>query len=312
MSHEEVSVGEIHGFDHDFDPQVDRKYQCPICLAVLREAVQTSCGHRFCEECLKGVIKARTCAKCPVDNRWFRVRGEVFPDIATRREILSLTVKCDYNKGEDRCQWKGELRELQEHKDTCQMAPHTLRVQLWTDRDPRRSGRPHGDLQEKTSRVMHHLLECEKFPVTCTVCGAVGILRKNIPDHIEQDCPLVEVKCTFNRLGCKAEEKRQNLQKHNKECWQQHLALMADNELLLRSDMHKLRITVESLTNDVEDLKDLAVRQEVIMKIQRRQIRKLRGESASDAVSTTSDEDVNDAATNTITMEMDDDSANIS
>ncbi|XP_046326222.1 TNF receptor-associated factor 6-like isoform X1 [Haliotis rufescens] len=342
MSVEEVSIQEIHGFDHDFDPEVDRKYQCPICLAVLREAVQTSCGHRFCEECLKGVIKyapvvsmsggsnlnlslrARTCAKCPVDNRWFRVRGEVFPDNATRREVLSLTVKCDHNKGDDRCQWKGELRELQDHKDACQMAPlpceyncgltvtrgEAVAHMASCRRRPVACDHCHITLA-LADRPMHHLLECEKFPVTCTVCGAVGILRKNIPDHIEQDCPLVEVRCTFHRLGCKAEEKRQNLEKHNKDYWQQHLALMAENELHLRSEMQKFRITVESLTNDVEDLKGLAVRQEVIMKVQRRHIQRLRGESNNDSVSTTSDDDVADAGTNTITVDMDEDSANI-
>lgn len=40
------------GYDLDFVDPKDDKYMCPICLLVLREPLQTECGHRFCRVCI--------------------------------------------------------------------------------------------------------------------------------------------------------------------------------------------------------------------------------------------------------------------
>lgn len=45
------------GYDADFDPPLENKYECPICLMALRTAVQTPCGHRFCRGCIERSIR---------------------------------------------------------------------------------------------------------------------------------------------------------------------------------------------------------------------------------------------------------------
>ena len=40
------------GYDEYFDPPLENKYECSICLLGLREPVQTPCGHRFCRGCI--------------------------------------------------------------------------------------------------------------------------------------------------------------------------------------------------------------------------------------------------------------------
>lgn len=50
--------GRSEGYDEFFEPPLESKYECPICLLGLREPVQTSCGHRFCKGCIKRSIRS--------------------------------------------------------------------------------------------------------------------------------------------------------------------------------------------------------------------------------------------------------------
>ncbi|EDO29107.1 predicted protein [Nematostella vectensis] len=45
------------GYDEFFDPPLESKYECPICLLGLRDPVQTPCGHRFCFNCIRRSIR---------------------------------------------------------------------------------------------------------------------------------------------------------------------------------------------------------------------------------------------------------------
>lgn len=47
------TVERIDGYDEFFDPAVSTDYECPVCMLVLRNPVQTQCGHRFCAACIK-------------------------------------------------------------------------------------------------------------------------------------------------------------------------------------------------------------------------------------------------------------------
>lgn len=45
------------GYEAEFEEEPDKKYVCPVCLIVMKDAVQTSCGHRFCQSCILKVSK---------------------------------------------------------------------------------------------------------------------------------------------------------------------------------------------------------------------------------------------------------------
>lgn len=45
------------GYDFVFVDELSPGQTCPICLVVMRNPVQTVCGHRFCEDCLVGAFR---------------------------------------------------------------------------------------------------------------------------------------------------------------------------------------------------------------------------------------------------------------
>ncbi len=50
------NVERVFGHDEVFDPPASIDYECPICIMVLRNPVQTPCGHRFCATCINSQI----------------------------------------------------------------------------------------------------------------------------------------------------------------------------------------------------------------------------------------------------------------
>ncbi|CAH2006602.1 unnamed protein product [Acanthoscelides obtectus] len=69
----------------------EARFECPICLAWLRDPVLTSCGHRFCRNCIYSWLEREHA--CPVDNLKLN-KEDIFPDNFTRREISQQRTKC--------------------------------------------------------------------------------------------------------------------------------------------------------------------------------------------------------------------------
>uniref|UniRef100_A0A8C5EXG4 TNF receptor-associated factor n=1 Tax=Gopherus evgoodei TaxID=1825980 RepID=A0A8C5EXG4_9SAUR len=170
---------ETQGYDVEFDPPLESKYECPICLMALREAVQTPCGHRFCKGCIVKSIRDAG-HKCPVDNE-ILLENQLFPDNFAKREILSLKVRCP-NKG---CLLKMELRHLELHDQNCPLAN-----------------------------------------VFCEYCNTM-LIREQMPNHYDNDCPTAPVPCTYSAFGCPEKMQRNDLARHMQEYTQVHMRMMA-------------------------------------------------------------------------------------
>ena len=62
------SSGDYSEHEPKFKVNVD-KWRCPICDRVVRNPVQTTCGHRFCERCLFEYLPADgTPVRCPANE----------------------------------------------------------------------------------------------------------------------------------------------------------------------------------------------------------------------------------------------------
>ncbi|XP_062973496.1 TNF receptor-associated factor 6 [Elgaria multicarinata webbii] len=223
---------ETQGYDVEFDPPLESKYECPICLMALREAVQTPCGHRFCKACIVKSIRDAG-HKCPVDNE-ILLEHQLFPDNFAKREILSLMVKCP-NKG---CNQKMELRHLEDHQLHCGFA---------SEKCPQCQ-----DIFQKNQLQEHMKLQCPRRQIFCPNCGNdmtyeekevhdeicplanvcceycnTGLIREQLPNHYDNDCPTAPVPCTYSFFGCPEKMQRNELARHMQEFTQVHMRMMA-------------------------------------------------------------------------------------
>ncbi|KAM4721575.1 TNF receptor-associated factor 6 [Rhinophrynus dorsalis] len=230
-------IEDTQGYDVEFDPPLESKYECPICLMALREAVQTPCGHRFCKACiLKSLRDAGH--KCPVDNE-ILLENQLFPDNFAKREILSLKVKCSSSG----CFAKMELRQLESHLTQCEFA----NVEC---------GQCQGSFQ-RNKIEQHILVECPRRLVACENCSQSmayvekmdhdqccplayvtceycqeNLIREQMANHYNMDCTRAPIQCTYGQFGCTEKMPRYDLARHLQEFTQAHMQMMA---LTLRS-----------------------------------------------------------------------------
>ncbi|NWH58739.1 TRAF2 factor, partial [Geococcyx californianus] len=129
-----------------------QKYLCSNCHNVLKKALQTLCGHRYCSACLSWIVrnnKNAICQKCKEEDPSTLSEGSLlaeeraFGDAAINKEISELQVHC-MTLG---CSWSGIMRHFEEHQSLCEYA----------------------------------LIPCH------TGCGHV-VMRKKLADHLENGC----------------------------------------------------------------------------------------------------------------------------
>ncbi|KAM6980493.1 TNF receptor-associated factor 6 [Aplochiton taeniatus] len=226
-------IAPLQGYDVEFDPPLESKYECPICLMALRSAVQTPCGHRFCKNCIEKSIRD-TGQRCPVDNE-ILLEEQLFPDNFAKREILSLTVRCP-NTG---CNNKMELRRLESHITQCpfEMVPcPQCQESVWKSQleehisvqCPRRTvSCPDCVASFVFEDTKLHEQQCPFASVTCQYCG-MELIRDQMECHCDADCPKVPIACTFSAFGCRERMQRHDLAQHMQEFTQMHLRSMAD------------------------------------------------------------------------------------
>ena len=202
----------------DTQAELLEELKCAICLELVSDPVQTSCGHLFCGKCIKGTHT------CPIDRKQFTFHPDNFND----RRVHNFKVKC-HNKGRG-CQWQGSLGDADEHTNTdcgyaivvCTNNGCGLRVQrqeLDNHRNNFCSQRKYNCpycFQKDTHQeiVTTHFTRCEEMPLLCPGGCGRGIMRRNMAQHLSEECPEELVACTYAIAGCEETVKRKDLHEH--------------------------------------------------------------------------------------------------
>lgn len=224
------------GYDFEFVNLKDDKYDCPICLLVLRDPVQTPCGHRFCHKCIHRWLSESGEARCPVDNTSV-IREQLFPDNFAKREILSLQVKCP--KSKEGCGTIEVLKQLTKHLEICgyisipcpnECSDILLRKDLPHHLSQICSKRKIvcckcGEQITAEKEQEHLETQCPMVTVTCHFCGC-ELLRDQKKNHEDFDCPKALVPCQYKPMGCSVVLERCEMSHHLQESIQQHMNLM--------------------------------------------------------------------------------------
>ncbi|NWU36653.1 TRAF2 factor, partial [Hylia prasina] len=129
-----------------------QKFLCSNCNNILKRALQTLCGHRYCSACLAWIVrnnKNAICQKCKEEDpntlgeESLLAEERAFGDAAINKEISELRVHC-VTLG---CSWSGIMKDFEEHQSLCEYA----------------------------------LIPCH------TGCGHV-VMRRKLADHLENGC----------------------------------------------------------------------------------------------------------------------------
>ena len=90
-----------------------------------------------------------------------------------------------------------------------------------------------------------HLKECPKMKVSCELCGEEKY-RKDMTQHLEDDCPEKMLDCPFVKYKCLERIKRKDIDKHLEEKETKHLGLKLEDLINKQSqEINKLNENIE-------------------------------------------------------------------
>ncbi|XP_070532241.1 TNF receptor-associated factor 2-like [Ptychodera flava] len=223
----------------------DEKFLCTSCRLILKDPLQSFCGHRFCRSCVHGLSRLLGRYECPTCSRDDSTEGSVFdidklfPDRAIYREMKDLRTRCT-NRG---CEWQGIFRQYEAHLESC-----------W------------------------------QVEVDCTYCGN-KVIREKMQEHtdlLNGDCPNKMQPCKFYDIGCKTPIEKGQEAEHSALAVQDHMRLLLQGVNRLKQFretleengqeyrrltvtiedhcgiLHNLQIDINRLENDLKNLPSLA------------------------------------------------------
>ena len=254
------------------EPPKHLQTECSVCLCVLKEpCLLDCCGNRFCQGCIEPIKSEKR--PCPLCNLPFTTS---LLDKQLKRTLNSLYIYCPQKVVG--CTWTGELGTLSQH----------LNVNCEDEIDARYNGCSFASLKcthckkdiQRQSIVKHETDQCPERPYSCDYCHDYASTCKDVTDnhwpmcpsrsvpcpnecgkyptrnklekHLEDDCSLAVVSCTFSYAGCTIKLPRQDLSSHLTDDLSSHMSLQARYH---QHQLKELQLEVKELKLDNQKLK---------------------------------------------------------
>eukprot|EP00456_Euglypha_rotunda_P025063 TRINITY_DN20357_c0_g1_i3.p1 TRINITY_DN20357_c0_g1~~TRINITY_DN20357_c0_g1_i3.p1 ORF type:complete len:240 (+),score=18.39 TRINITY_DN20357_c0_g1_i3:105-824(+) len=213
---------DAQGFDPDLFVKPEKLQEleliCPICECVIKDAVETPCGHLFCNACILLCLQKQK--NCPIDRKDLS-EGDIHRSIRVDRVVGQQQVHCALQ--EDGCGWVGQFSDMEAHSaKKCEYAQVNCEHKGCEEKARRKDIAEHEtklcgfrpfecpDCKEKLilKQAEEHKPVCTAAPVQCSNdCKTLGLLRSTIENHLAKECLARPVPCPYLISGCNAKLK---------------------------------------------------------------------------------------------------------
>ncbi|XP_041371123.1 TNF receptor-associated factor 2-like [Gigantopelta aegis] len=235
-----------------FESGFDNKFICGLCKKILRDPLQSFCGHRFCKECVKKTIGSSSNVPCPScteehieDGEYNMLKSEqMFPDNAVKREMIRQSAMCA-NSG---CTWRGVFKDYTAHEQACDYRTFPCTQCGQSISGPRMNDHLSKDCPQRPIQCKYcnativqadmeeHNQICQKYPTKCDNCGKKKIPREQLQDHLQRDCSKRTVQCP---LGCPDQMSWPRFHAHLSKNVGSHLAWVMDKLFQLEQQINE-------------------------------------------------------------------------
>ncbi|NXA34848.1 TRAF2 factor, partial [Eudromia elegans] len=206
-----------------------QKYLCSNCNNILKKALQTLCGHRYCSACLAWIVrnnKNPICQKCKEEDPCTLSEGSLlaeeraFGDAAINKEISELQVHC-VTLG---CSWSGIMKNFEEHQSLCEYALI-----------PCHTGCGHMVMRKKLAdhlenRCVNNVTMCPKCKQSLSSSEYqwyfVIFLPFFYPQQNHSTALINKDGCRFSEAGCSFRGSKEKLKEHEKVAVGSHMLLL--------------------------------------------------------------------------------------
>ena len=184
---------------------------CPTCKGIMRDATASE--------------GETTCALCSKNQR------NPNPVNQVRNSVAKLDIKCPLLRS---CGWRGKLTEAETHLNDCNSFRIWCPLECGSVIKRGESGQHTNtecnlriiqcefcNITIKSKELLAHSEACFASPIECS-CGN-KCRRDMISAHVNMECPLAQVKCPYDKFGCKVGVMaRKDLVSHKKEYYIEH------------------------------------------------------------------------------------------